>query len=184
MAYGIISVPATWLYRTVVEPSWLQNVQDVINGIMQMTGTVKGLLIDGTGGATGSAVANAVKFTGAGISGTSTPTPTPSTQALYKDLIPVAWATGTVSGTTLTFRNGVNISSMSRTGVGAYTINLINGTTNENAICPIATKYGNAGYYIDIAPVVGTPCTQLLLKVYDATGANQDSSFSLVVFGA
>jgi hypothetical protein len=52
MAIGRITSPTQWFNGTVVTPSFLQNVQDNINAYMDATVSLKGLYVDGTGGAT------------------------------------------------------------------------------------------------------------------------------------
>lgn len=50
MAIGLITNPATWLLGTPAAPSWFQNAQDNINGLLQQGVTTAGLWVDGTGG--------------------------------------------------------------------------------------------------------------------------------------
>lgn len=50
MAVGLITSPASWLLGTPAAPSWFQNAQDNINGIIGGSVTYAGIVIDGGGG--------------------------------------------------------------------------------------------------------------------------------------
>jgi hypothetical protein len=68
MAIGRITSPTTWYQGTVFTPSWGNNVQDTINAYMDATVSLKGLYVDGTGGATVTTVVGKVIARSAALS--------------------------------------------------------------------------------------------------------------------
>jgi hypothetical protein len=70
MSIGAILSPPFWLNGTVLTPTWLQTVQDNINGWIAGTGpTLKSLQIDGVGGNASTTAAGNLQISGSIITG-------------------------------------------------------------------------------------------------------------------
>jgi len=98
-------------------------------------------------------------------------------------VLAAVYCDGTAGGAG-TFRNEYNVTTKTRTGVGAYTITIPAATRlPEDAIC-IATLHDSSGGggQIIVDPQVGGTSIQVNTK--SATGIAADLAFSLVVFGA
>lgn len=166
MATGTISNPVTWLQGTVAPPSWFQSVQDNINGWVAGTNPMAALLLSST------------------INGTTAPTPTPVASTLYKDMIPIAWATVSSAGALV---RGVNIATVTKIATGNYDVTLTNaaGTT---VLYSIASTWNNLAHGSPTSPVTVNPnaTSTSQVSVYSFTsntGAAVDTAFTILVFG-
>lgn len=113
MAIGTISTPSAWVLRQVVTHTWCQAVQDNVNGWVVGTNTLKGVTIDGTGGASVTAPSpNGLKITASAPAST-----TAVSNTLTSANIPKAWGIIT-AGASPTIDVGFNMASVSTAGAG------------------------------------------------------------------
>lgn len=158
-------------------------------------GTLSGTYVQSGGSATvtfsqphGLVVGTTVQFTptsgGAPAGGTSVTSVPSSTQ------IVVGTAAGSYSGnvtiTTALIRSSYNVSSITKSGVGQYTINYTNAMTDANY--SVSASYGGIGNPVGTLTVAGyqTTSVQVFSTYYNgSTGGNiQDApNVSLMVFG-
>ena len=163
MAVGLITNPATWLLGTVAAPTWFQNVQDNLNGLIGGTGpTLASLQVDGAGGAAsalgaGIVKSNIVQVASLGASGTTLPTPAPTFGSIYKDLCVVAALVFTNNGSVFGFTNPYNIQSAVRNSVGNYTFTFV---TNPAQTPLVSTATQTAGFIsVNVGPSTFTVIT-------------------------
>lgn len=179
MAIGTISSPTTWSNGIVVPPTWLQAVQDNVNGFLAGTDSLKAIVVDGTGGVTSTPVSGAIKFTGT-ASGTALPTTATTMKTLYGDNIVACWAIFTYSGGgggTITTSRAFNVSSIVRSGTGTFDItprtNFSFFTPNVYPVLVSMTPPTSGGVlaaaaYADIAGAIFT------IKTYTTAGVVAD----------
>jgi len=154
--------------------AWANQVQAGVNGIVAGTYSLIGVVADGVGGQTITAVPGTLQAAAA-AGGTSTPTPSITKQALYRDLVPIAVAAVSAAGALVW---GVNIASVIRASAGHFTVTLTNGASSAAKMVPIATSQGLSG--ADPAQADVTNATTI--EVYAGQGGNSNAFF-LVVWG-
>jgi len=208
MAIGKITSPTTWTVGMVHPPTWDQNVQDNINGLIDGTGpTLTSLQVDGVGGATSATPAGNIAASGtitgnilssatsissttgivAGTTlsasgsagGTSAPTPAFTKGSIYRECAPLAIA-AISSGGALNW--GVNIASVSLSGSAGtrlYTVTLNTAASSTTKMVAIATSHVDA--VICSATVVST--SSITIRSLLDSSTPQDAAFFLLVFG-
>jgi len=84
---------------------------------------------------------------------------------IYKDTAPVAWCwIEMIAGPSCRLGRGVNINSVTYTGLGRYTVQLVNGAAN--LIAPVATVFDNTAAFVGVA-LTGHTSSQFEVNVYD-----------------
>jgi len=188
MAIGLITSPSSWALGTVITPTFLQNVTDNINGLMNGTGpTFKALQVDGIGGNASTQTSGTVGVS-AQIAG-NTPMTTFSQGTIYKDLVPFAYGKYSyTSGASPVFSNiyGVNISGITRVTTGIHKIAFATNATDGNNITVIA----NGLVLISNLWCVGFSLDNTGFEIYtqNSVGANTDlasgsAQISFIAFG-
>jgi hypothetical protein len=180
MSIGPINSPATWSLGTVVAPSWLQSVQDNINGLIAGTGpTLKALQIDGAGGNSSSQTSGTLGLSAA-AAGTSLPCTSVPLKTLYGDSVPAAWGWIFNNGTAA-FTVGYNVSSISRTGTGVVQVTLNAAAAGVNTCVPIASLAPTAPAANMSISAFGT--SSVVFEAHTFSGASAaDLSFNFIVF--
>jgi hypothetical protein len=88
-----------------------------------------------------------------------------------------AWAR--FNGTAATINASYNVSSITRTAIGAYTINFTNAFSDTNYSCLVTGTYGACTNFANVAP---TTSVAPVVTFNTTTGANLDSAFVSVAF--
>jgi hypothetical protein len=182
-----------------VESQDLNDLQDDIVGVYTGTESVKSLTVDGVGGASVVAAPGEVSATGPGVFGgdltsggkltlataglgTAIPSAvTPARYAIYRDISAFAAAfgvNGAASNTLLGNGSTFNISSIVRTGVGAYTFTFKTGTGGAIGIWPLFLPLGR----VFLSGVNFTSSTVTAITTVDTAGAAVDANFSIVFY--
>jgi len=191
MSIGLITSPSSWSFGTVVPSTWLQNVQDNINGLIGGTGpTLKALQVDGVGGNASTQPTGTIGVSATGAFGTSTPTPTIAVGNIYKELIPFSYGYYTCTAgasPTISLLGGFNVSSITRSGTGVHSVNFVTSATNgANAI--VVAGASQPGVTQLTVYGLGGNNTACAIGFNNSSGANTDPTAALtritfVVYG-
>ena len=76
---------------------------------------------------------------------------------IYKDTAPLAWGlvrVDTTAGNAITLRRGANVASVTRNGVGDYTVTLQSGAANY--LCPVITPVDSVWSRPNGLPIANT----------------------------
>lgn len=162
----------------------------LVRGLEDGTRSVSALVADGTGGQTVTPVAGTLQVSATGASGTSLPTPTITTGTLYKELMPFAYGTYTVtSGASPTFTlvQGFNISSIARSSTGLHIITFVSNATNGAKAVVIANSNAGASgaalFCMGLANTNSTFNITLSNSAGTLTDPTVTGTVSFVVFG-
>jgi len=95
----------------------------------------------------------------------------------------IAWVN--FNGSTAAIRTSYNVSSVTRTGTGIYTITFSTATTDANyVLSSSATNYGGTGYLSVLGPTTTQTTSAVQITVANFSGTNTDVAYvTAAIFG-
>jgi hypothetical protein len=157
-----------------IQAADLNAFQSAINGIINGTYSLRGVVVDGTGGSVVVPLAGAA-LVAALLTGTTAPTTAYASATLGIGTVCSGWARITGAGALL---RGFNVESTARTGgspTGDYTLTFRNKRTDADNVCAWVTVVGTGTPAVADFTSFASGSNQVLrVRVYDLAGALTD----------
>lgn len=178
LGWGVGEAPPSSYFNFLQQQydQWIKYLDDQRAGILGATLSLAGAYVNFTGGWTGASVAPGALFvaaTGAGATGTTSPAMAHGT--LTQELIPVAMATVSSSGTCYA---ALGIAGSSHISTGNFALKLQNPVSATTRAIILANSTPNVG---QAAGAMFNTST-IFVGVKGVTGAAIDNDFSIIVY--
>ena len=163
----------------------LNAFQSAINGIINATYSLLGVVIDGTGGNVVTPVAGAMQVTSS-RSGATFPTTAVPWGAAFKDALLLGSAQVTEAAGALTFTGGYNVDDVTRNGQGDYSVRLGSAPTNADRCSASIVPFFTAAFVCPKVTSFAIAANKLTVSFFlfdSATQALADAGFLLTVYG-
>lgn len=157
----------------------LNAFQEAFNKIFLGEWSLKGVVVDGTGGAASSPVAGSVVVSRS-IVGNTMPTPSAAAGELPKSLVPICWAhIDAVAG----LQQGANVVGASRSALGVFSVTC-NRQTADPTKDTVVVTVDSANPRVAVAvPYSDGGNTAATIRIWDLSGTAKDEYFSVIFYG-